>query len=364
MAFSEETILEAWKRANGQCECDKRTHSHFRVPCFKPLSWKDRGTAVRDGWEAHRITLSGGDGLYNCQILCWSCHQETGYEVPKLEPNFYTGPTNRVKIGDYIRLDSGDEGRVTEIRFDSVCIKTLDSREIVVSNSQIRRILINYGPAPKKAIEPFRFQSLSLLRRITGLKAKNLTELVDILKIAPDGVIYYHTHQFLQENNYLIPEPPNDFAVWVSASLGDEILGERLSNVNPFSFHDMAGIKEKLVNIIEEHLSQYSNHREAMEGNEFYFVKSARFVFSTPYVVNDLRELVGALRKISAGSLYLHIFESRLASAKGLNDISSWLIERLGEEELGRLIARIDPYAYTLEGLRSSLIKLIENRIK
>jgi hypothetical protein len=80
--------------------------------------------------------------------------------------------------------------------------------------------------------------------------------------------------------------------------------------------------------------------------------------------VNDLREFLGALRKVGLGSLYLHIFESRLGSANGLNDFSAWLIESLGEEELGRVIARMDPYSYTLEGLRSSLIKLIENHIK
>jgi hypothetical protein len=62
MAFSEETVLEAWKRSNGQCECEKRSHSHFRVPCFKPLSWKARGTAVREGWEATG-NPSGGDGF-------------------------------------------------------------------------------------------------------------------------------------------------------------------------------------------------------------------------------------------------------------------------------------------------------------
>jgi hypothetical protein len=121
--------------------------------------------------------------------------------------------------------------------------------------------------------EPFT-SSLSLEKR-PGSRLK-VTELVNILKV-PDGAIYYHTHQFLQEHNYLIPEPPNDFAVWVAASLGDDVLGERLANVNPFSFQDLAGVRGKLVNIIEEHLGQYSNHREAMEGNEFYFEVSDLF---------------------------------------------------------------------------------------
>jgi hypothetical protein len=36
----------------------------------------------------------------------------------------------------------------------------------------------------------------------------------------------------------------------------------------------------------------------------------------------------------------------------------------LEEAELGEEIARLDPYTYTLEGLRSTFIQLIEKRIK
>jgi hypothetical protein len=36
----------------------------------------------------------------------------------------------------------------------------------------------------------------------------------------------------------------------------------------------------------------------------------------------------------------------------------------MDEKELGQELARIDPYNYTLEGLRSLLIQVIEKRIK
>ncbi len=84
----------------------------------------------------------------------------------------------------------------------------------------------------------------------------------------------------------------------------------------------------------------------------------------TPYVAHDLREFAETLRKISLGSLYFHVFESRLRLGKGLNDFSTWLQDSLGEAELAEDIARLDPYTYTLEGLRSALIQLIEKRIK
>jgi hypothetical protein len=69
-----------------------------------------------------------------------------------------------------------------------------------------------------------------------------------------------------------------------------------------------------------------------------------------------------ALRRINAGSLYFHRFESRLRLGKGLNGFSAWLQQSLDEPELAREIARLDPYTYTLEGLRSAVISLVEQR--
>ena len=93
-------------------------------------------------------------------------------------------------------------------------------------------------------------------------------------------------------------------------------------------------------------------------------MKSVSVILPTPYVAHDLREFVETLRKISLGSLYFHIFESRLRLGRGLNDFSDLDAGQPGEDELGEEIARLDPYTYTLEGLRSALIQLIEKRIK
>lgn len=366
MAFPDDVVRQAWERSAGQCECERRTHAHFYTPCRKSVVREARGTKGQGGWEANHITASGGDGLYNCEVLCWECYRAAqGNVVPSLFSRFYLRPTRQIQIGDYIKLESGEGGRVTEIGYDSIRIKVPEGNEVIVPDSQlVRRTVVNYGHSSKRAKEPFHFHSLTLLRKPTGLKARNLVELAGILSNAPEGVIYYHTHQFLQEHHYLTPEPANDFAVWVVDALGDEVLGERLASVNPFTSADLGGVGEKLANIIEEHLSQHPDHREAAEGKEFYFVKSVRFVFPTPYVAHDLREFVEALRKASLGSLYFHIFESRLRSEKGLNDFAIWLMDSLGEEELGQIIARLDPYTYTLEGLRSALIRLIEKCIK
>jgi len=81
MAFSEEVVKQAWERAGGQCECRRRTHSHFYTPCGKVLIWENRGKGGSGGWEAHHVTTSD-DVLSNCEILCSDCVGIRLFSIP------------------------------------------------------------------------------------------------------------------------------------------------------------------------------------------------------------------------------------------------------------------------------------------
>jgi hypothetical protein len=285
--------------------------------------------------------------------------------LPSVFAGLQLSASGHIKVGDYIKLETREEGYVTEMGWRHTRIRAMDESTIIIPNSRLlQSTVINYGRPLKKATEPFRFYTRAHLKELTGLKASNLRQMVEVLRNAPDSVVYYHTHHFLEEHHYLTPEPANDFALWVSDALGDEVLGERLASVDVFDLPSLGAIRERLVSIMEERLSREPDGREAPEGREFHFMKSVSIILPTPYVAHDLREFVEALRKLSLGSLYFHVFESRLRLGKGLNDFSTWLEERLEEKELAERIARLDPYTYTLEGLRSSLIQLIEKRIK
>lgn len=80
MAFSEETVQQAWKRSGAKCECTRSTHSH-QGRCNKELVWENRGRETgRGAWEAHHkvsVDSGGTDALSNCEILCWDCHKRT-----------------------------------------------------------------------------------------------------------------------------------------------------------------------------------------------------------------------------------------------------------------------------------------------
>jgi small-conductance mechanosensitive channel len=284
--------------------------------------------------------------------------------IPNLLAGAQVALGGQIKVGNLIKLESGESGHVTAINWRNTQIKTLEGNIIVVPNSQLTRTTVtNFGHPVKKATYPFRFYTRLHLKELTGLKAGNLRELVTVLKEAPDSVVYYHTHHFLEEHHYLTPEPANDFALWVSDALGDEVLGERLASVDAFDFPTVGALKMWLVDVIEDYLAKTPDSNRATEGQEFHFIRSRGVILPTPYIAHDLREFVEVLKKITVDSIYFHVFEARLRLQKGTNDFSTWLGECLSEDELADKISRLDPYCYSLDGLRSMIIQLIEERI-
>ena len=270
----------------------------------------------------------------------------------------------QIKVGDFIRLGSGETGHVTGITWRNTQIRTLEGSSVLIPNSMLARTtLTNYGHPVKEATFPLHFSTRLHLKELTGLKASNLRELVDTLKQVPDSVVYYHTHHFLEEHHYLTPEPANDFALWVSDALGNEVLGERLASIDTFDFATIGALKKRLVDVIENYLEKSPAGGEAPEGGEFHFIRSKSIILPTPYVARDLREFAEVMKKITIDSIYFHIFDARLRLQKGTNDFSIWIDDCLGEQELADEIARLDPYVYTLESLRAKIVQLVEEHI-
>ncbi|MFC2049890.1 DUF5752 family protein [Chloroflexota bacterium] len=285
--------------------------------------------------------------------------------IANLFSGFQLAQGEQIKTGDFIKLESGESGYVTDVSWRSTQIRGLDGNLVMIPNSRLlQSIVVNYGRPLKKATKPFRFYTHLTLKEVTGLKASNLTELAKLLKEVPDPVIYYHTHSFLEEHQYLTPEPANDFALWVTDELGDEVLGEKLANIDTFDFPSIGALRARIEGVIGNYLSKKTDERTAHEGREFHFIRSNSFILATPYIAHDLREFVEVLRQVSLNSLSYHIFEARLRLKKGVNDFSIWIEDCLEDKDLADRLAYLDPYNYTLEGLRSAMIQLIEKRIK
>ena len=217
-----------------------------------------------------------------------------------------------------------------------------------------------------RAREPSRFYTRLHLTELTGLRAAGLVQLVRLLKSVPGGSIYYHTHRFLQQHQYLSPEPPNDFAYWVREILGEEELGERLASIDIIQYSTIRSLREKIIATIEEYLDEHpeAKMRFPREGGELHFKKSVSFILPTEHVSYDLREFVDILKRITIDSIYFHIFEAKLRLEKGTNDFSNWIENSIGDKTLALSIARLDPYVYTMEDLRRTITAMIEREIR
>lgn len=212
--------------------------------------------------------------------------------------------------------------------------------------------------------QPFRFLSSLDLTLLTNLRARDLAELVGHLRTVPGSVIYYHTHHFLVQHQYLSPEPPNDFAYWASKVLLEERLGEQLAAIDLIQFRTIRALRECIITKIERYLEDRRELRVAPEGEEFHFREAVSFVIPTHLVAHNLAEFADCMEQIGFGSLSHHFFDARLRLQTGENDFSEWLSSALGERALADATARLDPYTYTLEGLRREVVRLVRDRVR
>ncbi|MBM2840032.1 MAG: hypothetical protein HW412_560 [Bacteroidetes bacterium] len=192
---------------------------------------------------------------------------------------------------------------------------------------------------------------------LLGRKARNIAELLDGIMSVPESSIYHHTHRYLQQHHYLSPEPPNDFAYWITEVINDVHMGELLSSLDIIQFNNLGDLREQFIDVIQGHLQSSERVRDCPPGEEFHFMASRTFVLRTPYAAHNLAEFMEVLKQISVSSLYYHIFDAKLRLEKGENDFSKWFRDS-GLVTLADEVARLDPYRYTLEGLRKRILSL------
>jgi hypothetical protein len=178
----------------------------------------------------------------------------------------------------------------------------------------------------------------------------------------PPSVVFYHTHHFLVQHQHLSPEPPNDFAFWVTNVLQEDQLGERLAAIDTIQFGSLHELRDRIVGVIDEYLEQRKELRAAPAGEEFHFMDAASFTLPTRYQARTLQEFADALRQVGGATISYHLFEARLRVGGDDNDFSRWLEQELGEHELAGAIRKVDPYTHTTEGLRQRLVTLVERR--
>ncbi len=207
-------------------------------------------------------------------------------------------------------------------------------------------------------INPFYFKTRLHLVKLLTTKAKNPSELLQGIRIVPVSSIYYHTHRFLRQHHYLSPEPPNDFAFWLTNILYLRELGELFAGVDTVSYKKMEDLRSAFIRILEGYLKRKAPSAECADAYKFHFMSCITFVLPTPYVAKNPEEFMKILDKVSIDSLYFHIFEARMRLERDENDFSAWF-KSMGRIKTAQAISNIDPYTITLEGLRRKIISIV-----
>jgi hypothetical protein len=206
--------------------------------------------------------------------------------------------------------------------------------------------------------------SSASLEKLTGRKAHTLEDLLDLIKTCADSSIFYHTFSaFLKMREVQLPYN-SDFAIWVSRSLNEKALAEKLMAIDLSEHNTLKSLKMRLIEIIESYREQKPDALQKVADEPFHLYDITRVVFLTDKFAYDLKSFRDSLPTVSVYSMYLHFIESRLHTQLQADDFSTWIGESLDMPDLAQEIRKIDITVYTLEGLRTRIIKLIDEHLE
>ena len=213
---------------------------------------------------------------------------------------------------------------------------------------------------PRKA---FYFNTSAHLLRITEFAASTLSELLDALRKCPEDSIFQHTFRTLQEHHFLREGFSNDFAHWALSACNEPKLAEALASVDVREFTSVAGLRERLIEILESALLNDTDTAKKIAEEKFYFCASDIVVIPTTFVAQTIHEFAEGIRRVSLHSIHHHFIEARLRLKLMSNDFSQWLHEDAGLTETAREVNRIDIYTGTLEEVRKQIVRIVETAL-
>jgi Family of unknown function (DUF5752) len=205
---------------------------------------------------------------------------------------------------------------------------------------------------------PFRFFDAGRLTCPTGIAAATLREFRIAVEGAELAVLHHHLRETPLRHTFAVWGYPNDFAIWTANALEERALAERLAVLDPFHERDLEVLRERVLEAVEEMERVVSGTRPVPSGQEFSFCGSVAVEFPLGIEARTVAELVEALEHVPASSLYLHLYEARLRTPDGSDDVSRWLCD-VGESEAAKRLRDLDIYLLALEECRSVILRLI-----
>lgn len=209
---------------------------------------------------------------------------------------------------------------------------------------------------------PFAVKDCALITRMGGVDtAVNLRELRERIKVCPEACLFHHFMETLVRPSFDDPEFRNDFAVWSARYLRDRVLAERLGILNPYKFDNLKHLRETVVEIIDDRLSEMPFVPSVPKGDDFIFMQATTVVFDAGLTLDSPFELQKILPELSYSSLYYHFIEARRRTPQRVDDFTAWCYGVGDEcEQLIEAFRTIDFYYLTLPELKKTLIEAIK----
>ncbi len=203
----------------------------------------------------------------------------------------------------------------------------------------------------------FNVNDCALITRMAGVdSALNIRELRERVAVSPIECLYHHFCETVIRPSFDNPEFRNDFSVWCVQNLGERKLAEQLGILNPYSFNNLEEFRVRVIEIIDERLSELHFIPSANLGDDFHFMRAVTVVFDTGKQLSSPEELVRHIPFMSDSSLYYHFAEAHRRTPNRLDDFSVYLMDY--NHQYTRLIdafSRIDFYFMNLYELRKAL---------
>lgn len=208
----------------------------------------------------------------------------------------------------------------------------------------------------------FVVKDCTLLSRMSGIKeAANLREFRERISVCGENVLYHHFSETLLRPSFDYPDYHNDFSVWAKLHLDDRILAERLGILDPYTIGSLEDLREKMLDILDERLSELPMNPAVAKGNEFFFMEAMTVVFQTGDIIEEPSQLPLKIANMTNGSIYYHFIEARRRTPDRRDDFSSWL-SRFGDEGAGFACAlsSIDISFLTLGEMKKVMVEMLE----
>jgi len=210
----------------------------------------------------------------------------------------------------------------------------------------------------------FAIKDCALAMIAEGRRAQTLRELRDALRDIHPGCIYHHFWGTLLRPQFSDREFNNDFATWCHHGLHDSAIAERLAVIDPADFADLEGLRQELIEVIDERLDETEMVLFARADQQFHFARSVIVVFDTHKRLSQPRELVEAVPQMSVGSIFYHFIDARRRDPVSVDDFRAWLMG-LGPEYEGlcESVAEVDPYFESLFVIRQRLTEVFTQHL-